>query len=107
MNACTGQHALTVGPVTITISALILAAAAGTTVSNQASLSFDADGNGSNESMVLTNDPRVAGTNNPMRIQIATLPDVPVPILTTIGLLMLAPGLLGLVVLLRTRRRLS
>ena len=52
--------------VTITISATIAAStASGTVVSNQGTASFDADGNGTNESAALTDDPGVAGPSNP------------------------------------------
>src|SRR6185312_11185864 len=68
------------GSVTITITATILPAAAGTTVSNQGTISFDADGNGTNESTAQTDDPAVGGAANPTSItvpgtvQIPTLP---------------------------------
>jgi uncharacterized repeat protein (TIGR01451 family) len=51
--------------VTVTITATINAGTAGTTISNQGTVSFDADGNGTNESSGLTDDPGVAGTANP------------------------------------------
>ena len=48
--------------VTITIGATIApSTAAGTAVSNQGTVSFDADGNGTNESTSLTDDPGVPG----------------------------------------------
>jgi uncharacterized repeat protein (TIGR01451 family) len=53
------------GTVTITITATIGAASSGQPVSNQATVSFDADGNGSNEATVLTDDPSVAGASDP------------------------------------------
>ena len=53
------------GTVTITIVATVLPTAAGTNVNNQGSVAFDADGNGSNESTALTNDPGVAGGCQP------------------------------------------
>ncbi|MBK9965112.1 MAG: M36 family metallopeptidase [Holophagales bacterium] len=53
------------GTVTITIAGTIGAASSGQTVSNQATVSFDADGNGSNEATVLTDDPSVAGASDP------------------------------------------
>jgi uncharacterized repeat protein (TIGR01451 family) len=52
------------GSVTITITATINAGTAGTTISNQGSVSFDADGNGVNEASNLTDDPAVAGASN-------------------------------------------
>jgi uncharacterized repeat protein (TIGR01451 family) len=53
------------GSVTITITATIHAGTAGTTITNQGSISYDADVNGTNESSTTTDDPAVAGTNNP------------------------------------------
>ena len=53
------------GSVTITITATVNAGAQGTTVSNQGTVSFDADVNGSNESTLQTDDPGVAGAANP------------------------------------------
>ncbi len=53
------------GSVTITITATINAGTGGTTISNQGTVSFDADGNGTNESTALTDDPAVAGATNP------------------------------------------
>jgi len=52
--------------VTITIQARILAGTAiGATITNQGTVLFDADGNGTNESTVLTDDPAVGGANDP------------------------------------------
>ncbi len=53
------------GTVTITITATINAGTQGTTISNQGGTSFDADGNGINESSGVTDDPGVAGTTDP------------------------------------------
>jgi len=54
------------GSVTITITARIIAGTAiGATVSNQGTVSYDADGNGTNESSVLTDDPAVGGATDP------------------------------------------
>ena len=52
--------------VTITINATIAAStASGTMVSNQGTANFDADGNGTNESSALTDDPGVGGAADP------------------------------------------
>ncbi len=53
------------GSVTITITATINAAAPGTVISNQGSISYDSDGNNTNDATRLTDDPAVAGTSNP------------------------------------------
>ena len=47
------------GTVTITITATILPTAAGTTVSNQGTISYDSDGNGTNDATAQTDDPGV------------------------------------------------
>ena len=52
------------GSVTITITATVTGAI-GAVISNQGTVSFDADLNGSNESTVLTDDPSAAGAANP------------------------------------------
>jgi uncharacterized repeat protein (TIGR01451 family) len=53
------------GLVTITINATINSGTAGNTISNQGTISYDGDGNGTNESTSLTDDPGVAGSSNP------------------------------------------
>ncbi len=52
------------GSVTITITATINAGTQGTTLSNQGVVSFDGDGNGTNEASAMTDDPGVAGGAN-------------------------------------------
>ncbi len=59
------------GSVTITITATVNAGTQGTTISNQGTVSYDADGNGTNESTVLTDDPAVAGAANPTVFAVA------------------------------------
>jgi len=81
------------GSVTITITATILPAAAGQTVSNQGTIAFDADGNGTNESTAQTDDPGVAGAANPTSIVVAEAPAPPIPTLSSLGLLLLALSL--------------
>jgi len=80
------------GSVTITITATILPAANGASVSNQATAAFDADGNGSNESSALSNDPRQAGSNNPTVIFVADTRVIPAlsPLALALLVLMLA-----------------
>ncbi len=81
------------GSVTITITATILPAAAGHTVSNQGSISYDSDGNGTNESTAQTDDPGVAGAANPTSFTVASASLIDVPTLSTLGLALLALGL--------------
>jgi uncharacterized repeat protein (TIGR01451 family) len=51
--------------VTITITATINSGTGGTTISNQGSIAFDADVNGTNESSGVTDDPTVGGLSDP------------------------------------------
>ena len=51
--------------VTITITATVNSGTVGTTISNQGTINYDADGNGNNESSRLTDDPSVAGSSDP------------------------------------------
>lgn len=53
------------GTATITITATVNAGTQGSTISNQGSLAFDADGNGSNESSGVTDDPGLGGSSDP------------------------------------------
>jgi uncharacterized repeat protein (TIGR01451 family) len=79
--------------VTITISATIQPVAVGTTISNQGTVAFDSNGDGTNESSAQTDDPAVTGAANPTAF--ATLP-APIPALTLFGFIALA-GLLAAV----------
>jgi uncharacterized repeat protein (TIGR01451 family) len=54
------------GSVTITITATLSSGATvGATVSNQGTINYDADGNGTNEASRVTDDPSVSGTSDP------------------------------------------
>lgn len=61
------------GSVTITITATVNAGTGGTTISNQGTVSYDADGNGTNESTAQTDDPGVAGVANPTSFVVSTV----------------------------------
>jgi uncharacterized repeat protein (TIGR01451 family) len=65
------------GSVTITITATINSVPDGTIVSNQGSISYDADGNGTNEASRLTDDPSVSGTSNPTNFTVNDVNDPP------------------------------
>ncbi|MEO8395382.1 MAG: SH3 domain-containing protein, partial [Chloroflexota bacterium] len=65
------------GSVTITITATINAGSGGQTVSNQGTANYDSDGNGSNESPVLTDDPGTAAPLDPTSFTVLA-PDVSV-----------------------------
>ena len=59
------------GSVTITITATINNNLSdGATISNQGMISYDADGNGTNESSRLTDDPSVVGPSNPTNFNV-------------------------------------
>src|SRR6185369_10433876 len=106
-NTVTWNGAIPVsGTVTITITATILPAAAGQTVSNQGAISYDANGDGTNEATAQTDDPGVAGAANPTSITVAGAPPAPpIPTLSTLGLLLLALSLAGLAFVILRRRR--
>ncbi|MBW8878419.1 MAG: DUF11 domain-containing protein [Acidobacteria bacterium] len=92
------------GSVTITITATILPAAAGKTVSNQGTIAFDGDANGTNESTAQTDDPGVAGAADPTSIQVVGEPG-DIPTLSPFGLLLLALVLAGLAFVMLKRRK--
>jgi len=79
------------GSVTITITATIdPGLAPGTTLTNQGTISYDADGNGTNEATAVTDDPSAAGTGNPTAFQVGAQSIAEVPTLDTLGLALLA-----------------
>jgi uncharacterized repeat protein (TIGR01451 family) len=94
------------GTVTITITATILPAAAGMTVSNQGTISYDSDGNNTNDATAQTDDPGVAGAANPTVIVVGGGTPLPqVPTLSSLGLMVLAIALAGLALAMMRRRR--
>ncbi|HUC20769.1 MAG TPA: choice-of-anchor Q domain-containing protein, partial [Candidatus Polarisedimenticolaceae bacterium] len=64
------------GSVTITITATINSLPDGTSISNQGVISYDADGNGTNEASRFTDDPSVGGASDPTVFTLATSPDL-------------------------------
>jgi uncharacterized repeat protein (TIGR01451 family) len=84
------------GSVTITIHAIIDNGAAGQTIANQGTIFFDADGNGTNESSILTDDPNVGGASDPTAFQVAGIAQVPTlsPLSLAVLALLLACGAL-------------
>lgn len=90
------------GSVTITIQATLgTGLPSGTVISNQAAISYDADGDGSSESTGVTDDPATPGSGDPTVIGLAAAVDVPA--LDVLGLALLA-ALLALAGALRLRR---
>ena len=90
------------GSVTITITAMIDSAASGT-ISNQGSVFFDADGNGTNESAILTDDPATAAADDPTSFTVGAIAQIPT--LSEAGLVALALLLASGAFLMLRRRR--
>jgi IPTL-CTERM motif len=88
--------------VTVTIQARIDASAGGQTITNQGTVNFDADGNGTNESSAPTDDPVLPGAADATSFQALSIADIPT--LGEVGLAMLVALLAG-VALIRLRRR--
>lgn len=83
------------GTVTITINARIALPGTSGPVTNQGTVSFDGDGNGTNESTALTDDPSVAGAANATTFQLQA-PPTTVPALSPAMLVVLGFALYGL-----------
>lgn len=90
------------GSVTITIQATIATGLPSpTTISNQASFSYDANGDGVNESSGVSDDPGAAGSGDPTDIVLASVIDIPT--LDVLGLALLS-ALLAVAAAWRLRR---
>ncbi|HWM91225.1 MAG TPA: S8 family serine peptidase [Thermoanaerobaculia bacterium] len=90
------------GSVTITIQAQISNLAGGQTISNQGTINFDSDGNGTNDSSVQTDDPALPGGADPTSFLVLSLADIPT--LGQIGLLLLILMMTGAAMLLFRRQ---
>jgi uncharacterized repeat protein (TIGR01451 family) len=88
--------------VVITIHATVDVGTAGQTLSNQGTAFFDTDGNGTNETSVLTDDPSTAAAGDPTSFTVAATAQVPT--LSTVGLAALALLLAGGALFLMKRR---
>lgn len=88
-----GALAAVNGSVAITISATVNPVATGTTVSNQGSFTFDANGDGTNEASGVTDDPGVGGAADPTSFAVLVGTERPIPTVSHFGLLLLALGL--------------
>src|SRR5262249_52498233 len=95
------------GTVTITITATInFGTLAGTVISNQGTVTYDADLNGTNETTVQTDDPAVGGAADPTSFTVAGAPPPPpAPTLSQWGLALLGLGLLLAALSVLRRRR--
>jgi uncharacterized repeat protein (TIGR01451 family) len=95
--------------VTITIQATVKTdVPVGTTISNQGTVSYDADGDGTNESSASTDDPAAGGANDPTVFVVAGggVDLTEIPTLNQVGLALLVLLLaLGGTVLMRRRAR--
>jgi large repetitive protein len=89
------------GSVTITITATVQTVVSGTVITNQGTISFDGDGNGTNESSAQTDDPAVAGAANPTSFTAVSA--VSIPLLNFLGLAAMASLLAALGVALSRR----
>jgi uncharacterized repeat protein (TIGR01451 family) len=91
-----GTIAANGGTVTITITAIINTDTQNQTISNQGTVNFDADGNGTNESSLPTDDPGTAAVDDPTSFVVGGVAEIPT--LSEIGLaalmLLLATGAL-------------
>ncbi|HEX2643279.1 MAG TPA: IPTL-CTERM sorting domain-containing protein, partial [Thermoanaerobaculia bacterium] len=90
------------GSVTVTITARIADTAGGQTISNQGTVNFDADGNGTNESTIQTDNPGLPGASDPTTFRAVSAAEIPT--LGELGLALMAALLAG-GALLRLRRR--
>jgi uncharacterized repeat protein (TIGR01451 family) len=79
--------------VTITITATINSGAAGMSVVNQGTISYDTNNDGTNDGTGSTDDPSVGGTADPTTITVAALAVDPVPTASEWALLLLGLGI--------------
>ncbi len=75
--------------VTITIDATINAGTAGQLISNQGTINFDGDGNGTNEASATTDDPTAGGAADPTDLIVGSQNPVEIPTLSTVSLALL------------------
>ncbi len=98
------------GAVTITITATINPGTEGATISNQGTIAFDGDGNGTNESSAPTDDPAVGGQADPTDLVVVGEPGggpsvLEIPTLSGWGLAALALLMAAAALALLGRRR--
>ena len=84
------------------IDARISTAAANQTISNQAEIFYDADGEGTNDTMELTDDPDVAGPDDPTAFVVGSVLEIPT--LDAVGLVVMASLLVFAAGVLRRRQ---
>ncbi len=91
--------------VTITITATINAGTAGQTIANQGTISYDANGDGTNDTSGVTDDPGTATAGDPTSLTVTAAPVAIIPTLSEFGLAALAMALAAAALLLVRRRR--
>jgi uncharacterized repeat protein (TIGR01451 family) len=92
------------GTVTITIHATINAGTAGQTISNQGTVSYDSNGDGTNDATGSTDNPATPAAGDPTSVVVAA-PAAPIPTLSELGLIALALALAAAALVLVRRRR--
>ena len=94
------------GSVTITINFTVNTGTAGQTVSNQGSFSFDSNGDGTNDTNGVTDDPGTQTAGDPTAgVVVSAAFDPTIPTLSEWGLILLSLTLAGAALLLMRRRR--
>jgi len=91
--------------VTITIIAKINAGTANTTITNQGTVSYDADLNGTNETTVTTDDPSTGAPGDPTAFTVLPGSVADIPTLSEVGLFALGLGLMLAALMLMRRRQ--
>jgi uncharacterized repeat protein (TIGR01451 family) len=99
-----GTIAANGGSVTITITAIVNTGTAGSTISNQGTVSYDSNGDGTNDATGGTDDPGTQPAGDPTSIVVAA-PPTPIPTLSEVGLIALALALAAAALFLVRRRR--
>lgn len=96
------------GTVTITIQATIDAGTDGQTISNQGTISYDSDGDDTNDATASTDDPGAGGSSDPTSFVVGLAPSVlEIPTLSALGLAALALVLAALALALLRRRQVA
>ncbi len=104
-NTVTWNGAIPVsGSVTITITATVKAGAAGQTISNQGTFSYDSNADGTNDASGVTDNPATPAAGDPTVVT-GQGPIVPIPTLSELGLAILCLALTGAALFLLRRRR--
>jgi uncharacterized repeat protein (TIGR01451 family) len=91
--------------VAISIVAKVNPGTAGQTISNQGTISYDSNGDGTNDATRVTDDPATIAGGDPTSVTVAPGPIIAVPTLSEYGLAALCLALVGAALLLLRRRR--